>query len=764
MNSLLWYAKPATEWKEGLPIGNGVLAGMVLGTYGHDRLALNHEWLWRGKNRRRDFEPRHQHLAEIRRLFFEGKAFEAGTLANETLGGLGGVSGQKNRVDPYQPLGDLTLAFEGEAGQDYHRELDLASAIAATESTVAGVRVRREFLAHAEHRVMAVRISAAEGEFAVTAGVSRIEDSECRLSPWARADAFGLVGEFPEGVGFAVEACLVLSPGTVATPHPAGGSVRLEQCREAVILLSAAVSVAPDGGDPEALCREPLARAPRCWEPLAESHTREHGRRYGRVALDLDAAGRDDTPTDERLASLRAGRPDDGLLALYFNLGRYLLIASSFGAELPANLQGKWNEQLDPPWQCDLHHDVNLQMNYWPAEVCNLSETTAPLFAHLERFVPHAREAARKLYDCEGIWLPIQTDPWGRSTPEARGWDVWTGAAAWLAQHFWWRYEYGRDEEFLRRRAYPFLKEVAAFYRSYLIHDCRGRLVTVPSQSPENTFRGGTTPVSLCVAATMDLELIHDVLTHAIRASEILDVDEGLRGEWRRILGEIPPLQIGRHGQVQEWLEDYEEAEPGHRHISHLFALYPGDQVTPEDTPEMAQAARVSLERRLAHEGGHTGWSRSWTVCCFARLCDGDNAYRHLCHLVGDFATDTLLDLHPPRIFQIDGNFGGTAGIAEMLLQSHGGVIRVLPALPSAWPRGEVTGLCARGGFVVDVRWEDGRPVTVRVHSRLGGPCRMALPAPATLSCDGRPVEAQTEGQMLSWQTEAGRTYTLAAG
>lgn len=413
-------------------------------------------------------------------------------------------------------------------------------------------------------------------------------------------------------------------------------------------------------------------------------------------------------------------------MALYANFGRYLLICSSHNCEVPANLQGKWNEDLHPPWECDLHHDINLQMNYWPAEPCDLAECLRPLFEHIERFVPHARKAARDLYNCRGVWFPIQTDPWGRSTPESRGWDVWIGAAAWLAQHMWWRYEYNLDRRFLRERAYPFFREVAAFYEDYLVpHPTKGYLVAVPSQSPENTFVGGTKPVSLCVMATMDLELIHDLLSHAISASEILGTDEPLRQKWQEILSRLPPLQVGRHGQLQEWLEDYEEAEPQHRHISHLFALFSGDQLTLENEPELTRAARASLERRLAYGGGHTGWSRAWVACCWARLRGGDLAREHLHALIADFATDTLLDFHPPRIFQIDGNFGGTACVCEMLLQSHRGCLRILPALPKAWAEGRVSGLRARGGFTVGITWSQGRATEVEIVASRAGLCRL---------------------------------------
>ncbi len=834
----LWYRKPAQEWMAGLPIGNGKLAAMELGTVPRERIALNHEWLWRGRNREREVEAPGAEtggaavLPEIRRLFFEGKVLEAGTLAKEALGGLGGVSGLPNRVDAYQPLGNLWINLPPGRVSDYRRELDLERGLVTVEYRSDLALLRREILARAVYPVIAVRLTVPEGGAlpGVDLALTRVEDPECALSPWVEEKAMGFLGEFPEGVRFAVEA-RVFAEGTL-TPAQGRAALHLANAAEALILLSAEVSL--NGRDPGARCRDQLTEVPTedtgweaCatgrstpWERLLATHVQEHGRRFGRVslrlggtrevALDLSGgeagkpallgtqarkpalrgtqarkpalrgtqagepaletqarkpAAPEELPTDERLAALRAGGQDEDLLALYFDYGRYLLIASSWGAELPANLQGKWNEELHPPWECDLHHDVNLQMNYWPAEVCNLAECTGPLFDHIERFVPHARVAARTLYGCAGVWFPIQTDPWGRATPESRGWDVWIGAAAWLAQHMWWRYEWGRDEQFLRERAYPFLKEVAAFYQTYLVRDPQGRLVPVPSQSPENRSVGGTEPVSLCVAATMDLQLIWDALTHAIRASEILGVDEELRGAWRRILEEIPPLQIGKWGQLQEWLEDYEEVEPGHRHISHLFGLYPGEQITREAMPEIFAAARASLERRLAHSGGHTGWSRAWTVCCFARLGDGEAAHEHLRRLVSDYATDSLLDLHPPRIFQIDGNLGGTAGVAEMLLQSHGGVIRLLPALPSAWPEGKVTGLCARGGFEVDIEWAGGKPARVVVRSQKGEVCRLAAEgAEVSVPCGGEPVEVRRVGGVVEWETEAGREYEVRMG
>ena len=771
-HSLLWYTSPAPEWKEGLPIGNGRLAAMVMGDVLRDRIALNHEWLWRGKNRNRTIEPRHQHLQEIRELFFAGKTLEAGKLANEKLGGPGGVSGIPNRVDPYQPAGDLIIQTEHRRFKDYRRELDLDRGMATVSYTSRGVQYRREYLAHAAWPMIAIRLSASSGNYAAKVGFRRADDADCTLETSGEGCAFLVEGSFPEGIEFAVQ---VECYDDRDSHYDRRSGKLVVDAPEAMIIVM--IAVEPDGGDPlRTLTRQmDTPGLTPWWDGLFKKHLRAHRKLYRAVKLDI-GEDRTDVPTSARVAALRVGQPDEGLLALYANLGRYLLIASSqptrdtahcetLPGGLPANLQGKWNEELAPPWECDLHHDINVQMNYWPAEVCGLGECTGPLFDHIERFVPQARKAAKALYNCRGVWFPIQTDPWGRSTPESRGWDVWIGAAAWLAQHLWWHYEYTLDRRFLRERAYPFIKEVAAFYQDYLVpHPAKGWLVPVPSQSPENRFVGGTEPVSLCIGATMDLELITDVLSHAITAAGILKTDADLRPAWTRMLQQLPPLQIGKHGQLQEWLEDYDEVEPGHRHISHLFALYPGDQLTQESEPKLTQAARVSLERRLAQKGGHTGWSRAWTVCCWARLREGDQARFHLERLVADFATDALLDLHPPRIFQIDGNFGGTAGVCEMLMQSHRGTIRILPALPAAWPKGSVRGLRARGGFAVDIAWSNGRAKSVTVVSECGQPCRIACPGAdaVTVTCEGEAVKVKKLGDgAIEFKTQRGKRYAV---
>jgi alpha-L-fucosidase 2 len=757
---ILWYRTPAADWKEGLPIGNGTLAGMVMGTFPVERITLNHELLWRGKHRDREIDKKFQYLPEIRKLFFQEQVYQAGSLANEKLGGMGGVSGKPNRVNPYQPAGDLFIETGHTRIKDYTRELNLRNAVAAVRYKEKEIYYKREFFAHSVFPVIAVTISSEKRNLNLKAFFSRVDDPECKIKKGQRNGIFYLAGEFVEGIRFIILSKTITTNGSTKTEK---GTVSVKDSEEVTFLITAAVT--HNGEDPAPQALKQINSIPCSIKRLKETHIKDYQRYYNRVSLKIDTGSKKNRlPTDEMLMNVKEGGNDNRLPVLYFNYGRYLLISSSRPGGLPANLQGKWNEKINPPWQSDYHFDINLQMNYWPAEVCNLSESAFPLFDYVERLVPHGRITAKKLYNCRGVYLPIQTDLWDRVTPESRGWDVWTGAAAWISQHFWWHYQYSMDKTFLKERCYPLLKECAAFYQDYLVESPEGYLVPVPSQSPENHFQGGTSPVSLCVGATMDIELIQDVLTHSIEASKILNTDRGLRKRWEKIISRLPPLQTGRYGQLQEWLKDYIENEPGHRHISHLYALFPGNSITIEKTPNLAKSAKVSLLRRIAYGGAATGWSKAWAVCCLARLKDGERAYEHLKSLISHLSSRTLLNLHPPDIFQIEGNFGGSAAICEMLLQSHNGTIRLLPALPEEWRKGKVTGLKARGNFTVDIGWDKGAVKRCKITSHSGERCNIQTDGKkyTLTSSAGKTTGVYTHKTgILTFPTKAGTTYIL---
>lgn len=750
----LWYDNPAVEWTEALPVGNGRLGGMLFGNPHCERLQLNEESLWGGINVPNNNPGALENLPRIRKLILDGQIPEAYELAEKHLAGIPG------KTRSYQTLGDIYFRFADTAGKvtDYRRELDPERGIARVSFLRDGSKIEYEVYVSAPDDIMVIAMkSERKGGLDMSLSLSRQQDAAVTVTE-NRIDMDGQVvdtedpskGPAGEHMKFFASLMVMSCDGTLT---PADSVLQYSGGSEMVLFFNACTDYNIDhldldrSIDTRKRCMEAISAASwKSFKRLKESHISEHSEKFNRVSLWLGGdSSADSIPTDERLRRFRAGAADPGLIATYFQYGRYLLMGSSRRpAQLPANLQGIWNKDMLAPWNSDYHTNINLQMNYWPAEVCNLGETVMPLTRFMEELTVPGSVTARETYGAKGWTLHHTTDPFGKTAVlDGVYWGMFPMGGAWMTLPLWEHYEYTLDTTFLRDRAYPVMKGAAEFISGFLVEDSQGRLVTVPSYSPENSY---IDPLSgkefkLTYAPSMDNQIIREVLANCREASVILGIDREWADSLQFIIDRVPPDRVAPNGSIMEWIEEYEEAEPGHRHMSHLFALHPGTQITPE-TPELYAAARRTLERRLENGGGHTGWSRAWIINFYARLFDGNESYRHLRQLLEKSTLPNLFDTHPP--FQIDGNFGGTAGIAEMLLQSQNGVIRILPALPDAWPEGRVTGLKARGNFEVSTEWHDGNAALISVKSMSGAPLRMVY-----------------REYSVSMETETGKTYNF---
>lgn len=769
METILKYNRPASAYNEALPVGNGRIGGMIFGGAADEVIKLNEDSIWSGGPRHRINPDAKESLEEIRGLIRSGNIAEAEKIAMEKMQGI------PHDMRRYMPLGDLCINMELCGKPKYiSRTLDLENAVADVRFTVGDTEYTREVFVSAPDEAMVIRITASEsGSVSLACSLEGKDDNYDDNRPCGENMILlngGTGGS--GGISFAAVLGAKAVGGEICT---VGRKITVKNADEVMIILTVRTSFYGDCYEESAEVDAEMALG--CdYDELYYRHAADYKELFDRVSLDLcDNSGEDlsEMPTDERIERLRGNELDDKecvrnihdnkLIELYFNYGRYLMISASRPNTQPMNLQGIWNQDTCPEWGSRYAVNINTQMNYWCAESCNLSECHLPLFSLLERICENGRTAAREMYGIDkGFVCHHNTDIWGDTAPQDSriSATVWQTGGAWLALHIFERYEYTLDIDFLREK-YHIMKEAAEFFTVFLTENDKGQLVTCPSLSPENTYiTADGAKGNLCMGPSMDSQIITALYNAVIKSAEALGgIDKELCEVLKAQLEKIPQPQIGKYGQIMEWAEDYDEAEIGHRHISQLFALHPADIITPNKTPKLADAARATLVRRLIHGGGHTGWSCAWIANMWARLYDSGMVYENIKRLLVKSTEPNMLNTHPP--FQIDGNLGGTAAIAEALLQSTDGEIILLPALPDEWSEGSVCGLKAKGGFTVDITWEQGRLTGAEVYSECGSECRLRSGCVASVICDGETVGSRIESGVIIFNTNKGSRYTV---
>ena len=735
----LWFKSPAKNWNEALPVGNGRLGAMVFGGIEKERLQLNEESVWCKQGAYLDKKEGYKYIDEIRSLLFEGNFIEGEALAKKRL-----MSDRlPTGTNAYQTLGDIEIAFDNLSNiKNYHRELLLDDAMVITSFNSSGVNHKRTVFSTAADQMIVMMIESNRPEqICLSLELSRPGEGEFIATG---GNTITMKQHVQDGQGVKYEAIVVV------INH--GGTISNQDNQSIVdgddkVELRIVAATDYFGDDPSEKCHHYFdAATSRSYEEIVKAHIADYQNLFNRVSIDLPDTEASYFATDERIDAQKRGVNDPSLEELYFQFGRYLLISSSRPGDLPANLQGIWADGLIPPWNADYHININIQMNYWPSEVTNLSECHEPFLKFIGGLREHGRQTAKELYGINGFTAHHTTDAWQYTTSFGKPvYGMWPMGAAWASTHIWEHYLFAGDLEFLESFGYDVMREAALFLSEFLTEDPNsGMLVTGPSVSPENTYftPDGKTG-SVCMGPAMDHQIVWHLFNACIEASELLNRDKKFRKKLKEQLTNLAPVKIESDGRILEWSDErLSEAEPGHRHMSNLYGLYPSNQYTWNHTPEYMKASARVIQERLKHGGGHTGWSRAWMINFYARLLEKETTWENLKLLWARSTLPNMFNTHPP--FQIDGNFGATAGIAEMFLQSHTGEIHLLPCIPEDWHSGEIKGLVARGGFEVDIKWEDGDLIKAVIKSRLGNNCNVRY-----------------GDQTVEFETIAGNVYTI---